>query len=202
MVNQIRSKYPNVNDIFSILKKIANKSAKLRKFRTFKKKKKSKKNKILFSNQNNQYFNSIERNGLNQLNNNIYNNPWSKYKTFLFNIDYIKNNMIWNNFSCFDNVLNNSLVNNKETVNDPFFNYLYQINILLFYKVKVLIFINYIYNIMISNLINELKSFNSIPLSTNNNFSLMNNNNDVQRNITNIINFYIQINKTEYNNSN
>ena len=203
MVNQIRSKYPNVNDIISILKKIANKSTKIRKFRTFHKKKKNgKKNNILFSNQNTQYFNSIEENGLNQLNNNINNNPWSKYKTILFNINYIKNNIIWNNFSCFDNVLINSLVNNKETVNDPFFNYLYQINHLLFYKVKVLIFIDYIYNIVISNLLNELKSFNYIPLSTNNNFYLINNNNDVQSHIRNIINSYNQINQTEYNNSN
>ena len=152
MIDQIKSKYPSINIILSILKKLLNKKVKIRKFKTFHKK--NIKNRKI--NDETIKFIKLEGEKINDTNNFFSNN--SHYnKCDFFNLIIIENNIINNNIIESQRIFYNSIVNNIENiflknillnyyliyifVNDSLIKYLFQINNLFFYQTKMILFI-------------------------------------------------------------
>ena len=129
IIDLIKSRYPNFNESFLVLKKMSNKNVKIKKFKKIHKKRiKSQKNNNLENNQKNE-FNLLENEKINYLSSNentniINNNISNNNKYILFNTNFLGNEILNNNnnFSYFQISLNNSLVYSIE--NNLLFNYI------------------------------------------------------------------------------
>ena len=230
MINQIKSKYPNYNQIFLILKKLSNKNAKIKKFKKIPKKtpKNIEEKKInyinnnLVSNLNSQYLINLGKNELNHWNiNNIYNNHCTNDKINVINVNIVENRFINYSFNNIQNILlDNILKNIKENLvlsenvlnlNSILLNNYLQLNI------REDVYMNYICKInnllflktqclnaisSFLNIYNLLKGVNIINnISLINNISSTKNNNpNIQNNIVNLNNYANHLNKNNNNN--
>ena len=170
MLYQIQSKYPNIIDVISILKKLSDKNVKIRKFKKIKKKntKNKEKNELnkleekknnyiknnLFSNLNSDlnYFlkNELNPQNIDGVNNNQFNQP-NDDKSIVVGVNIAVNNFANYNYNNLQNVLINKILKcNIENLllseyisdlNSKLLNYYLQFN---FYKD---IYINYLYKI-------------------------------------------------------
>ena len=185
MLFQIKSKYPNIIDCISILKKLTNKYVKIRKYnkkilkKNMKNGEKNELNKLkeekhnyinnnLFSNLNSHYLNDICKNRINhQDSNNINDNVSNDNKIIVFNTNVVDNNFINQNINNCINLLNNFLNCNIENL--LLSEYISDLNGKLLNHYKLLninnnIYINYLYRInnLLSSKVQQLNSISFI----------------------------------------
>ena len=151
MIEHINSKYPDIQTIILILKKLLNKTIKIRKFKTFHKKNiqnrkiNNQKNEfILIEAEKNHHANNYifsNRNSLNDFennmlflsgNDNVNKAPSNKNKYNIFNINFIRNNVINNNIIIPKIILNDSITNLENFLNMEklLLNYYLKLNII------------------------------------------------------------------------
>ena len=168
MIEQINSKYPDIYATILILKKLLNKTIKIRKFKTFHKKNiqnrkinDQKMEFILLEAEKNHHTNNYifsNRNSLNDFENNVLflsgndnvnKGPSNKNKYNIFNINFIRNNVINNNIIIPKIILNDSITNleNFLKMENMLLNYYLKLNIVNIYNIGNFLLFDYILNL-------------------------------------------------------